>query len=100
MATMEAKIDEIIKSVYEKDPNVTGVVVVDESGLCLAMDGLMTEATAGLVASIASRAESVLPEGNAVARLTPVVQIEAESVVLTIRRMMDITVGILKEAQA
>ncbi|KAJ1661886.1 hypothetical protein IW140_006350, partial [Coemansia sp. RSA 1813] len=100
MTTMEAKIDEVIKSVYERDPDVTGIVVVDESGLCLAMDGLMTEATAGLVASIASRAESVLPENSTVVRSTPVVQIEAESVVLTIRKMMDITVGILKETPA
>ncbi|KAJ2554710.1 hypothetical protein EV175_002498 [Coemansia sp. RSA 1933] len=100
MSTMEEKIDEVIKDVYDKDPDVTGVVVVDESGLCLAMDGLMTESTAGLVASVASRAESVLPESNSASRSTPVVQIEAESVILTIRRMMEITVGILKEIQS
>ncbi|KAJ2522706.1 hypothetical protein GGI11_001667 [Coemansia sp. RSA 2049] len=80
MATMEERIDEVIKSVYEKDPDVAGVVVVDEDGLCLAMDGLMTEATAGLVVSIVNRADSVLPDTNTPIRSTPVVQIEAESV--------------------
>ncbi|KAJ1732546.1 hypothetical protein LPJ72_003366 [Coemansia sp. Benny D160-2] len=78
MATMEERIDEVIKSVYEKDPDVAGVVVVDEDGLCLAMDGLMTEATAGLVVSIVNRADSVLPDTNTPIRSTPVVQIEAD----------------------
>ncbi|KAI9505144.1 hypothetical protein GGI25_000351 [Coemansia spiralis] len=98
---MEAKIDELIKSVYDKDPDVTGIVIVDESGLCLAMDGDMTEPTAGLVASIASRAETVLSaNSNLSANATPVVQIEAESAVITIRRILGVTVGILKENNA
>ncbi|KAI8325957.1 hypothetical protein GQ54DRAFT_253938 [Martensiomyces pterosporus] len=97
---MEAEIDNVLKSVYAQDPSVTGIVVVDESGLCLATEGDISDEAAGLVASIAARSDIVLPPAaNQTAASTPVVQIEAESLVITIRRTLGVTMGIFKHRQ-
>ncbi|KAI7834188.1 hypothetical protein BX661DRAFT_176767 [Kickxella alabastrina] len=97
---MEVEIDEIINSVFDKDPNVTSVVVVDDSGLCLAIRGDISEEAAGLVSSIATRSELVLPTSNPEAqRKSPVIQIEAESMTIIIRRIANVVVGIFKQAQ-
>ncbi|KAJ2798139.1 hypothetical protein H4R20_004927, partial [Coemansia guatemalensis] len=83
---MEAEIKDVIKSVYKKDPSVIGVIVVDESGLCLESDKEIPEEAAGLFASIIARSESVLmPNANQSPDLSPVVQIEAGSLVIVIK---------------
>ncbi|KAJ1781734.1 hypothetical protein LPJ67_005375, partial [Coemansia sp. RSA 1938] len=83
-----------VKSVYQSDPSVTGVMVVDESGLCLENNNVPEEA-AGLFASVAARSEMALLLGaNQNTESSPVVQIEADSMVIIIKRVYGYTMGI------
>ncbi|KAJ2358364.1 hypothetical protein IWW50_001088 [Coemansia erecta] len=96
---MESEINKVIQSVYQKDPSVTGVMVVDESGLCLDNDSRIPEEAAGLFASVAARSEMVLAlSANQNPDSSPVVQIEAGSVVIIIKRVLGVTMGIVKDA--
>ncbi|KAJ2006371.1 hypothetical protein H4R26_001415 [Coemansia thaxteri] len=100
MTSMEAEIDAIIRSVYEQDEDVVGTVVVEESGLCLAIEGGISEEAAGLVASIASRSDILMPaSANQASPSSPVIQIEAESLTITIRKISAITLGVFKKKQ-
>ncbi|KAJ2909821.1 hypothetical protein GGI21_001497 [Coemansia aciculifera] len=95
---MDADIDRAIKSVYEQDKDVVGVVVVDSSGLCLATRGGIPEEAAGVIASIATQADHLLPASPTQATdVSPVVQVEAESLTITIRKTPLITLGIVKK---
>ncbi|KAJ1820439.1 hypothetical protein GGH91_003863 [Coemansia sp. RSA 2671] len=94
---MDAEIAKAISSIYEEDEDVVGVVVVDSSGLCLATDGGIPEEAAGVIASIAAHSEPLLPaHPTQSADISPVVQIEAESLTITIRKTPVITLGIFK----
>ncbi|KAJ1926264.1 hypothetical protein FBU59_007333 [Linderina macrospora] len=94
---MEAEIDHILESLSENDRSVFGVVVTDESGLCLAIRGdNIPEEAGGLVAAIANRSESFLQQPNADIVYSPVAQIEAEDMVITVRRIDTVVVGIFK----
>ncbi|KAJ1952305.1 hypothetical protein EC988_003627 [Linderina pennispora] len=94
---MEAEIDNIIESLIESDRSVFGVVVTDDSGLCLATRGdNIPEEAAGLVAAIANRSENFLSQPNAEAVYSPVAQIEAENMVVLVRRIDTVVVGIFK----
>ncbi|KAJ2743504.1 hypothetical protein GGI20_003689 [Coemansia sp. BCRC 34301] len=98
---MDADIDRAIQSVYDQDRDVVGVVVVDSSGLCLTTDGGIPEEAAGLVASIAAQADHLLPASPTQASdFSPVVQVEAESLTIVIRKTPAITLGIFKRKQA
>ncbi|KAJ2157220.1 hypothetical protein GGF46_004665 [Coemansia sp. RSA 552] len=93
---MEDEISKVVDSVYREDPLVTGVIVVDDSGLCLENKGVPEEAS-GLVAALASRSEAVLPPvANQGVDSSPVVQIEAESLTVVVKRVFGVTVGIFK----
>ncbi|KAJ1835175.1 hypothetical protein LPJ63_001360 [Coemansia sp. RSA 2711] len=95
---METEINRVIKSVYREDPTVTGIMVVDESGLCLDNDNRVPEEAAGLFASIAARSEMVLMlNSNQNPDSSPVVQIEAGSLVIIIKRVLGVTMGIIKD---
>ncbi|KAJ1858208.1 hypothetical protein GGH12_000842 [Coemansia sp. RSA 1822] len=94
---MEEEINKVVKSVYQSDPSVTGVIVVDESGLCLDNNNVPEEA-AGLFASVAARSEMALLLGaNQNTESSPVVQIEADSMVIIIKRVYGYTMGIVKD---
>ncbi|KAJ2377338.1 hypothetical protein IW150_001437 [Coemansia sp. RSA 2607] len=94
---MEVEIDAIVKSVFDQDPQVLSVLVVDDSGLCLAKQGSISEEAAGLVASIAARSEAVIaPSPQAVSPKSTIVQIEAESMTILVRRTANVVVGIFK----
>ncbi|KAJ2018907.1 hypothetical protein GGI01_002545 [Coemansia sp. RSA 376] len=94
---MDAEIAKAISSIYEEDEDVVGVVVVDSSGLCLATDGGIPESAAGVIASIAAHGDHLLPANpTQTADVSPVVQIEAESLTITIRKTPLITLGIFK----
>ncbi|KAJ2335898.1 hypothetical protein GGI00_001127 [Coemansia sp. RSA 2681] len=98
---MDDNIERAIQSVYEQDKDVVGVVVVDSTGLCLATDGGISEEAAGVVASIATQADHLLPASPTQATdISPVVQIEAESLLITIRKTPAITLGIVKRKLA
>ncbi|PIA19587.1 hypothetical protein COEREDRAFT_5415 [Coemansia reversa NRRL 1564] len=97
LLNMEVEINDVIKSVYKKDPSVIGVIVVDESGLCLESDKGIPEETAGLFASIINHSDLILkPNSNQNPELSPVVQIEAGSLIIVVKRVLNITMGILK----
>ncbi|KAJ2610449.1 hypothetical protein H4S08_003615 [Coemansia sp. RSA 1365] len=94
---MEAEINDVIKSVYKKDPSVIGVIVVDESGLCVKSDKGIPEESAGLFASIINHSELILkPNSNQNPDIFPVVQIEAGSLIVVVKRVLNITMGIIK----
>ncbi|KAJ2705463.1 hypothetical protein FB645_002446 [Coemansia sp. IMI 203386] len=94
---MEDEIDSIVNSVFEQDPLVTSVIVVDDSGLCLAKKGPISEEAAGLVTSIAARSDVVMPlSANAVVPKPAVVQIEAENMLIVIRKTASVVVGVFK----
>ncbi|KAJ1805913.1 hypothetical protein LPJ56_006458 [Coemansia sp. RSA 2599] len=94
---MEEEIERIVSSVFEKDPLVSSVMVVDDSGLCLSKKGPISEEAAGLLASIAARSEVVLPlSSNPVVPKSAVVQIEAENMLILVRRTASVVVGIFK----
>ncbi|KAJ2843215.1 hypothetical protein J3B02_005333, partial [Coemansia erecta] len=91
------EIERIVSSVFEQDALVTSMIVVDDSGLCLAKRGPISEEAAGLVASIAARSEVVMPlSGNPVVPKSAVVQIEAENMVILVRKTAGVVVGIFK----
>lgn len=91
---MEAELEKTIQSIYDKDPSISGLVITDDMGLCLATRGSVPEEAAGLVASIASNSESLgLAESN---DHSPVVQIEAERMNIIIKRTDRVTIGIFK----
>ncbi|KAJ2784771.1 hypothetical protein H4R18_000898 [Coemansia javaensis] len=95
---MEAEISKAIKAVYQQDPTVVGVMVADDSGLCLASDGGIPEEAAGLFASIVARSHVVLPPGpNQSDDATPVVQIEAGQFVILVKQALSVTMGIVKD---
>ncbi|KAJ2727058.1 hypothetical protein GGI07_000176 [Coemansia sp. Benny D115] len=101
---MEVEIDAIIDSVFRQDPLVTSVIVTDDTGLCLASKGSISEEAAGIVASIATRSDVAMPSPqqlqnqDASRKITPVVQIEAEATTIIIRRIGNIVVGIFKQS--
>ncbi|KAJ2811329.1 hypothetical protein H4S07_002131 [Coemansia furcata] len=95
---MSAEITKVVNSIYEEDKNVVGVVVVDSSGLCLATYGGISEEAAGVIASIAAHGDHLLPASpTQSADVSPVVQVEAESLKITIRRTPLITLGIVTD---
>ncbi|KAJ1717850.1 hypothetical protein LPJ61_007117, partial [Coemansia biformis] len=96
--TMEDGISKTIQSVYKSDPLAIGVIVVDDSGLCLASDNGIPEEAAGLFASIVARADAALPpNANHSDDGTPVVQIEAGQFVILIKQAYNVTMGIVRD---
>ncbi|KAJ2768468.1 hypothetical protein IWQ56_002923 [Coemansia nantahalensis] len=95
---MEDELNRAIQNVYKRDPTAVAVMVVDDSGLCLACDNGIPEEAAGLFASIVTRAEAVLPPGASQSDdSAALVQIEAGQFAVVIKQAYGVTMGIVKD---
>ncbi|PVU98777.1 hypothetical protein BB559_001296 [Furculomyces boomerangus] len=76
---MEENLENIISQIIHDDPSVLGVMIVDNTGLCLTKWGKIEESMAGYIYSIAHRAESILPE-HVPEEVIPTIIVETEKV--------------------
>jgi len=97
---MEANIKAVMAEATEVDAeltgssNISGMVVVDNRGLCIAAEGDGDPASAGVIFSLACQAAKIEQD-----REDPVVQIQTEKHSYLIKKEENVTVAIIKKIQ-
>jgi Ragulator complex protein LAMTOR5 len=83
-------------------PSVSGVLLVDSSGLCISAEGCASASSAGLVSALASQAADIRRANKDASKepespsLLPVVVLESDTYQMTIKSSAGITTAIYK----
>ncbi|OMH85233.1 Ragulator complex protein LAMTOR5-like protein [Zancudomyces culisetae] len=92
---METQVEHCIEKIIQ-DKDVVGVLVIDDTGLCVSKWGNVNQGAAGLVFSISRRAEYVYPE-DLIQNQNPCIIIESADKRILVKRQYDWTLCIVKK---